>query len=62
MAAARSISQAQADLVAGVELGVAAILKLGENVRVADAVARMGPLMTRAAQPSRAGASLAGAT
>jgi type II secretory pathway component PulK len=39
MTAARSVSQSQADLVAGVELGVAAIFKLGENMRVADAVA-----------------------
>jgi type II secretory pathway component PulK len=39
MAAARSVSQSQADVIAGVELGVATILQLGENMRVADAVA-----------------------
>jgi len=39
MSAARAVSQSQADLIAGVELGVATILQLGENMRVADAVA-----------------------
>ena len=41
MSIARSVSLAQADLHAGVELGVAAILKLGQDMRSADATAEL---------------------
>jgi len=41
MSVARSVSTSQADLYAGVELGVAAIQKLGENMRVAEASAEL---------------------
>jgi len=41
MSIARSASLSQADLRAGVELGVAAILKLGQDMRSADAAAEL---------------------
>jgi general secretion pathway protein K len=41
MAAARATALSQADLHAGIELGVAAILKLGDNMRSADTFAEL---------------------
>jgi general secretion pathway protein K len=41
MRTAVTASQAEADLRAGIELGVAAILKLGENMRTAEATANL---------------------
>jgi general secretion pathway protein K len=41
MSAARATAQSEADLHAGIELGVAAILKLGDNMRSADATAEL---------------------
>ncbi len=41
MNAERAFSQDEADLRAGVELGVAAILKLGDNIRSAEATAQL---------------------